>query len=463
MPLRGLAPALQEPLLTDTASKKPAISRATTSDRMAKTFAAAADAVSGEQSLPGQQNLNLNAFWTASLPFINMAIAFLNWLTPYVASAWTHLYSLYVAAPSRTLKMIFGAALCGFGGTFTASIAAIEAFRSLGGAQVYEALEVVAADVRAIGAASAADDAVDADNDGMPDVARTKPHELAQRKLAVAMTSIKEPGKLTEAIARLWACYLAILATMRMQFAQTTAIALGVVETFEYPLARLLAPGMAKLLGAGLAHWSETLLLSAVRLLAIVLAWYLQMILSAFYSALRGGQLFAEGLCDLIIANRCELSRPSQPCSELQPPDRSPARLSKRPVIPDTLRYGGEAAAPRQVVGARSPTPTRFPQFTRCTQANPQPDLSTQHLTWAPRLQPSAPLHPRPGGAATSRRCPLWRRPLTLRPLTSMRQSATRSLPSASHTSCSPALRYPSRSTSRSFLSRSSSGCCVGR
>ena len=295
----GLKP-LREPLLDEPPPNADVAARS--ADRMAKAFEMAANAVSaaGETGAVGQQKLN--ACWTASLPFINIVLAAIFRAAPHVAWVATKLYELYLAAPQRVLKMVFGGALCFFGGTFTASIAAIEAFRTLGGPQVFEAISVVAADVRAIGTANAAD-TVDADNDGTPDVKQAPPHELAKRKLAVAMKSITQPAMLSEAVARLWGCYLAILATMKMQFAQTTAIALGIVETVQYPAARLLAPGLTRLLGADLAHWSETLLLSLVRLVAIILAWYLQMIISAFYSALRGGKLFADGLCDLVVAN----------------------------------------------------------------------------------------------------------------------------------------------------------------
>ena len=61
-----------------------------------------------------------------------------------------------------------------------ASIAAIEAFRQMGGTKVYESLAVVMQEAGAIREANRADDTTDVDNDGIADVDQIPPHELAQ-------------------------------------------------------------------------------------------------------------------------------------------------------------------------------------------------------------------------------------------------------------------------------------------
>ena len=53
---------------------------------------------------------------------------------------------------------------------------------------------------------------------------------------------------------------------------------------------------LAGVLGADLAHWTQTIIESSLTFIAIVIAWWLQMIISAFYSGLRGGRMFADGL-----------------------------------------------------------------------------------------------------------------------------------------------------------------------
>ena len=43
-----------------------------------------------------------------------------------------------------------------------------------------------------------------------------------------------------------------------------------------------------------------TIIESSLTFVAVVFAWYLQMIISAFYSGLRGGRMFADGLISLL-------------------------------------------------------------------------------------------------------------------------------------------------------------------
>ena len=111
---------------------------------------------------------------------------------------------------------------------------------------------------------------------------------------------MSEPARLSQAIGSLWAAYVAVLATLRFEFAQTTALALGIVETVQLPIVRALAPAFAALLGPELSHWVETVMDVLIKLVAVIAAWWLQMVISAFYSALRGGRLFADGFCTLI-------------------------------------------------------------------------------------------------------------------------------------------------------------------
>lgn len=209
----------------------------------------------------------------------------------------------YRAAPRRPLQIVFGAALCFFGGIFAASVSAIEAWRHMGWARVREDVAVVLAEAALVRDASAADDAVDADADGVPDVEQAAPRELLQRKALLAMRTVSEPQRLSSAIGSLWAAYAAVLATLRFEFAQTTALALGVCELVRPPATRALAPPLGGALAPlELGHWVEPIVDVALKLVAVALAWYLRQVVSAFYSALRGGRLVADALLELVAA-----------------------------------------------------------------------------------------------------------------------------------------------------------------
>ena len=206
-------------------------------------------------------------------PVVTVLVQILLLVAPVYMWLYGQVYRLYKLAPTNVLQMVFGAALCFFGGTFTASIAAIEAFRQMGFKRTLEDLHEVMQVYALVQAASIKDDAVDADADGIADVYQIPPAELAKRKVKLALVTVKEPAKLQMALGSLWAAYLAVLATLKLQFAQTTAIALGIVETVQFPLVRALAPLTAQLLGPDLKHWVETALDVAIKLVAVIFAW----------------------------------------------------------------------------------------------------------------------------------------------------------------------------------------------
>jgi hypothetical protein len=183
-----------------------------------------------------------------------------------------------------------------------ASIAAIEAFRSMGWQTTVSNVNILLAEAKLIGEASAADDAVDDDDDGVADVQQISAHALAQRKVILALKTVSEPARVETALAGLWAAYIAVLATLKLEFARTTALALGIVENFEGPITRVLAPPLKTALGTiEIGHWTATVLSVGIKLVAIMLAWFLQVLISAFYTALRGGRIFANALCEVIV------------------------------------------------------------------------------------------------------------------------------------------------------------------
>jgi hypothetical protein len=215
---------------------------------------------------------------------------------PLYKKGITQGYALYQRLPHNVVVMVFGVALCFFGGTYVASIAAIEAFRQLGGQKVYAELEVVYAETQLIVAASEADDKADLDNNGVADVDEMEASELAQHKVKIAMCAVREPARLQVACGALFTSYLAVLATLRLEFARTTAFALGLVEMAKFPIIRTVSPVVAASLGEELAHWTQTIIETTLTFIAVIFAWWLQMIISAFYSGLRGGRLFADAL-----------------------------------------------------------------------------------------------------------------------------------------------------------------------
>jgi len=236
----------------------------------------------------------------ACKPCIVLAIKGLMFLVPFYKSVYSFLLVIYLRLPKNIAKMVLGAILCFFGGKYVVTIAAIEAFRTMGWQRAYADLMVCYEQGKLVASASAKDDKVDADGDGVADVDDITAAEFAQRKITLAMTTIKEPQKLQTAVGSLWAAYLAVLATLRMEFARTTALALAMVEMVEVPITKAIAPALVGALGSELKHWAKTIIHTTLAVFAIIFAWILQKIISAFYTGLRGGRMFSQGLVDLL-------------------------------------------------------------------------------------------------------------------------------------------------------------------
>ena len=134
--------------------------------------------------------------------------------------------------------------------------------------------------------ANAKDDAAlakDADGDGVIDGDQLKASELANRKIFIMLGAIKQPDRLQAAIGSLWAAYIAVLATLKLEFARTTAFALGIVEVVKLPVVRILSPLVVTVLMAAPADvrlapeatkgWSVTIIESTLTLVAVIFAW----------------------------------------------------------------------------------------------------------------------------------------------------------------------------------------------
>ena len=178
-------------------------------------------------------NPQCGACLNAAKPVLILPTRLIMCCVPYYQWAYHYAYLVFLALPTNVIQALFGIALCFFGGTYVASIAAIEAFRQMGFAKVMQDIAIVRAEYEAIAAANAAADAAGDAHDGI---------DPTQRKLMLSMNAISEPQRLQSAIGSLWASYIAVLATLKLEFARTTAFALGIVEIIKFPAVRLLSP-----------------------------------------------------------------------------------------------------------------------------------------------------------------------------------------------------------------------------
>ena len=113
-------------------------------------------AVPGLESHPSEDNVRIQKFLSKmpvspelaqmaekAKPVVVAMVRCFMAIVPLYKKVFDHGYKVYTQLPTNAIQMVFGAALCFFGGTYVASIAAIEAFRQLGWNKVKEQLLIV--------------------------------------------------------------------------------------------------------------------------------------------------------------------------------------------------------------------------------------------------------------------------------------------------------------------------------
>jgi len=209
-------------------------------------------------------------------------------------------YKIYKLLPMNILSMIFGGALCFFGGVYFATIAAIEGFRQFGGAALWDEIAVCWEEGGRAVVALEVDSKVDANKDNIADVDQMDMNTWSTHVTVVSMVAVKDPARLQKAVQFMCTMWLAVLAVLKFQFAKTISLCLAVAEMLEMPACRIFGPVLAVALGPELNHWCFTIISTTIKIISVIVASYVQSIISAFYSGLRGGTMFASGLINIL-------------------------------------------------------------------------------------------------------------------------------------------------------------------
>mmetsp|Transcript_67061 Transcript_67061/g.111499 ORF Transcript_67061/g.111499 Transcript_67061/m.111499 type:complete len:445 (+) Transcript_67061:109-1443(+) len=223
-------------------------------------------------------------------------------LTTYIIKLYVWVFQLayfiFTWLPKNVALMIYGVSMCFYGGRYLTIFAAIEAFRSLGWKAFLENLQFIWEQITLVAIASAKDDDTDENKDGIADVDQLDPKSLMERKIQVFFVAIKEPQKLQAAVGYLISGYMAMLVSLKVQFARAISIALGIAEMTGPLMAVILGPLFNLLLGTNAKHWSPTFVDTAVKAFATWAAWYFYSFIGGYYTAQRGGRMFANALAD---------------------------------------------------------------------------------------------------------------------------------------------------------------------
>lgn len=213
-----------------------------------------------------------------------------DYVAPVYIGAFNSGAAIYHKLPVDLFTALVGLGLSFCGGAYCASIAAIEAFRISGWERTREALKSLYDDAKAVYEADLADRKRD------EDVTRSSPQDLMTHKLAVWAMAIKDPEELSVAIGGLYGSWLAVQGVLRLEFAKTITLGISVAEMATPLLQRLTIPVLAHILPKQYHHWIPLMIKTTARALGVALAWRIQVVVSAFHLALRGGLLCARAL-----------------------------------------------------------------------------------------------------------------------------------------------------------------------
>lgn len=218
---------------------------------------------------------------------------------PHVERAWAgvvHVWALLQPYhPDELAEAVFGIFMCFFGGQYLVTLAAIEAVKLCGWDQFYKYAKLIYEDYLAVRQESRKDDLVDADHDGVADVKQIAKGELFTRKLKLAAKSCN-PDKLHLAFGGLYTGWVGVIATLRIHFAQTVTLGIVIGSTFSQFATKTLQPVLVRVVPAEYAKWVPVGIDVACRAVGISIAWFVQTVISSFYSALRGAQIAAKGI-----------------------------------------------------------------------------------------------------------------------------------------------------------------------
>lgn len=239
--------------------------------------------------------------WAASClakfaPVIGIVGAGCEVVGPQLVKLGCGVYVVYRQLPKTVAKGLWGLGVCFFGGRYAVSIAACEAFWSMGGSRVYMYVQDLLA---AVWQASLKDDKEDADRDGVADVNQISAKQLATRKTALVLKTI-DPETLSRAVHGLWTAYMGVLTVLKFKFARTVALAESIGESLRPTMAKVVGPTLVSVTPPEYRKWISPTINFFCKALAGYVAWKIQQLTSTVQSGFCGGMLASRAILELL-------------------------------------------------------------------------------------------------------------------------------------------------------------------
>lgn len=186
-----------------------------------------------------------------------------------------------------------------FGARYMATIAAVEAFRMVGWSSSKASFEKLHTNYTLAAAASAKDDEVDANKDGVADVKQIPLEELVKRKLPIVLKAI-DPAGVSDALGALYAGASAVVATLRVQFAQTLTLGAAIGDTAAEWVREPATAALTASLPDEYTKFAPMLVQYVTRMIGVSLAFLIARYAAAAHSAARGSQLLLRAAAGML-------------------------------------------------------------------------------------------------------------------------------------------------------------------
>jgi len=236
-------------------------------------------------------------------PVIAIVANFIEKLLPilvvYYRKAMDFYASLAPYHPELLAPAVMGLVMCFFGGSYMTLIAAFEAYRQSGWDATKKCIDDLMSDFQKVAEANAKDDIVDDDNDGVADVKQISPTELATRKSLLFFRTV-DPVRFSGALHGIQTGFMAVVATLKVQFVKAIALGASIAEILDVPASRFCVPLLENLLPTDYKRWAGPVVGYTVQSISVSIAWFLARIISAFHSALKGGVMATRNILDYL-------------------------------------------------------------------------------------------------------------------------------------------------------------------
>merc|ERR1712037_898716 len=100
------------------------------------------------------------------------------------------------------------------------------------------------------------------------------------------------PQKFNDAVANIWTGWVGVLAVLKIQFAKTVTLGNAIGDKIYVSANQYVEPSVMAMVPEDYKQWVPVCLKWVCKSVAISIAWWIQRVLSAFHSAIRGGLLF---------------------------------------------------------------------------------------------------------------------------------------------------------------------------